>query len=304
MAWQVGPRFARDLKVHRPVLTNLICPDPFVHHNSLSTAGKSRAYNPSTHSLLPPGQGNVYHAGQTVREAVNQGSSMHGMTLYPDSIAAGDSHPDCENCHSRREERRPHVCPCCRTPFEERPNERDCSHEYRMSDVPYRRNRSSSRSGEYDVYHRYPQTRHSSRRRDSISTRAEHMNHTPSPERPPRSQRDNADEYRGRRREQAERLDEIESGMANIRVGVSPLGSSDRQRTHERINRSQSQDGGNGPVNFAADPLNEQVFPLVHHQSSPSRQHRQTYKGHKTAAMDSYSKLRRDPAKPRGYGRD
>ena len=289
--------------------------DPFVHHNSLSTATQSRVYHPSTHSTLPAAQRYVQHTGQTML------NHNPGATFYPDPpnsiVQSAACHADCGRCHSRRRDPSPHICPCCQLPVDHGVSEI-------LSETNHR-NRSSSRSGEDDVYRRHPHTRHSSHgRRDSIRTRVgfHPKEHTPSPDRQQHDLWVDEDVGRGRRRDHARSQDDFESRMANLNVDYSPLRQQGYQSSAHQHSRSRSRERCDGcgqavPVHslrapnlqyvaegLRPDPVDNQVFPLQIHEFSPTRQHKRTYKGHRPAALDSYSKLRRDLAKPRGMGRD
>lgn len=228
-----------------------------------------------------------------------------GATFYPDPpdpVAQPPAcHADCRRCHSSRRDPSPHICSCCQVPI-----------DHGMSEVPSetrRRNRSSSRSGEDDVYHRLPRTLHSSHgRRGSIGTRVEHhqKEHTPSPDRQRQDHWEDEDVARGRRRDQARGQDDFESRMANLRVDNSPLNYRGHQSSAHHHSRSRSRERCSGcgqavPVRslraptlqhvaegFASDPVDDEAFPLQTHEFSPTRQHKRTYKGHKPAALDSY----------------
>lgn len=298
-----------------PQLTSVLTPDPFVHHNSLSTAGKPRAYHPSNQSVFAPMPSHPDMYG----EMADRGGVTHAGTIYPDAMSIAESHHICHGCENRRERERQRPLPCSCT----------CRHqEYSDNNVqPSGRNRSSSRSGESDVYRRPQAPKRSSHgRHDMPMSPTGHPSRYPSddrgrPERAPSRDREVHRDMQPRptRRYSVDELDMAHLGVTDHSRSGSrgPEQQQRRPRTVEHGSRNPSGDrqSSRGPsqrgpslrgVAEGPDPLYDvaEVYPLPAHHLSPSRQHRLAYKGHKPAAIDSYSKLRRDPAKPRGYGRD
>ena len=306
--------------------------DPFVHHNSLSTACKPRAYHPSSQSVFPPGQGQSNHM-DIYGDMVGRGGLTHANTIYPDSMPSPEPQHLCCDCTRRRERelQPPPPCDCARHHggYRERSSERGWR-DYEGSDIgrlASGRNRSSSRSEEHDVYRRPSTVRRSSRgRQDTPMSRTETraQSHYDDLDRSEKPQSRNREFSRGRQ-SGSDRLNPAEElDMSSLRLDGNTRSTS---RGHEERHRPRSREpiqagyargdhlNASGPsqrgLNLAdvAEtqghiPNTEEVYPLPQHDASPSRQHRMVYKGHKPAEIGSYSKYRRDPAKPRGYGRD